>query len=283
MIAASSSGVISFGRPERGRSLKRPLKPSASYRSSQQVTVGLDTPSCWQIALPGWPSAEASTIFARSTIRCGVVRERVRRSKRLRSPRRNAATRIGSGKKYKIPRPAYYESHFCDTTLGDTGRVSRNHILCEIRAERRHLADRSTLLAGAGFLGPSPLVATMPLVSLAGQVSNVTEVLSYIVGFALAGLTVLLARTVGFDRDRAFYPVLVIVIHGSLVSNSGVPLWWPPFCLALDFTIAAGLAWTIFQRKQAAGNNEAAVRTICEQPFLRKCASVERRPRPHME
>lgn len=41
--------------------------------------------------------------------------------------------------------------------------------------------------------------------------------MAYIVGFALAGLTFLFARIVGFDRDGAFYPVLLIVIASYYV------------------------------------------------------------------
>ena len=32
-------------------------------------------------------------------------------------------------------------------------------------------------------------------------------------------------------------------LHGSLLSNPGVPTWWPPFCLAYDLTAASFLAW----------------------------------------
>lgn len=39
----------------------------------------------------------------------------------------------------------------------------------------------------------------------------------YLVGFALAALTVLLARRAGFDRDGAFYPVVLIVIASYYV------------------------------------------------------------------
>ena len=41
---------------------------------------------------------------------------------------------------------------------------------------------------------------------------HVPSQLRYLIGFALAGLTVLFAKSVGFDRDRAFYPVVLIVI-----------------------------------------------------------------------
>ena len=119
----------------------------------------------------------------------------------------------------------------------------------------------------------------------------------YVTGIVLALGSALLARVAGFDRDRAFYPTLLIVIasyyvlfaaiggsghalivesialalfaciaivgfratlwvvaaallghgvfdfvHGRLVSNPGVPAWWPAFCLAYDASLAALLA-----------------------------------------
>jgi hypothetical protein len=33
--------------------------------------------------------------------------------------------------------------------------------------------------------------------------------------------------------------------HGRLISNPGVPAWWPAFCLAYDLTAAAYLAWLL--------------------------------------
>jgi len=123
---------------------------------------------------------------------------------------------------------------------------------------------------------------------------------AFMVG-ALPALGVgLLATGSGLDRDRAFYPVVTIVIasyyalfavmgesshalileslvglaflaaavkgfksslwlvaaalvghgifdlvHGSVISNPGVPRWWPQFCLAYDVTFAAYLAWQL--------------------------------------
>ena len=120
-------------------------------------------------------------------------------------------------------------------------------------------------------------------------------------------MTFLLGRTVGFDRDRAFYPVILIVIawyyvlfavmggstraiisesvvmtifvvtaivgfklsewivalgiaghgvfdsiHGSLISNPGMPRWWPAFCGTIDIAIAAGLVWLILHGRRSA-------------------------------
>ena len=128
--------------------------------------------------------------------------------------------------------------------------------------------------------------------------------MEYAIGIALALLVSSFARLTGFDRDRAFYPTMVIVIalyyvlfaamsassralvvdslvtlafvavaaigfkrslwlvvaglagHGALdafhahvVTNPGVPQWWPAFCLAFDVAAAAFLAWLLVTRK----------------------------------
>lgn len=79
-IRASSAASSCRGRPERGRSATSASRPSVSYRFSHKLTVGRDTPTAAQIASPAIPSADASTIFARSTTRCGVVRARTHAS-----------------------------------------------------------------------------------------------------------------------------------------------------------------------------------------------------------
>jgi hypothetical protein len=121
-----------------------------------------------------------------------------------------------------------------------------------------------------------------------------------LVGALLAFSVGLFATGVGLDRDRAFYPVVTIVvasyyvlfavmgasthalvleslvgavflavaaagfrwslwvvvialaahgifdlIHATVISNPGVPGWWPEFCLTYDVTAAAYLAWLL--------------------------------------
>ena len=128
----------------------------------------------------------------------------------------------------------------------------------------------------------------------------------YVIGIVLSVGVAAFARRVGFDRDRAFYPTVLMVIasyyvlfaamsgsgqtvllesvgmtvfaiaavvgfrssawivvaalaghgvfdavHGDLLENSGVPLWWPAFCLAYDLGAAGGLAW--LTRRQPRG------------------------------
>ena len=122
----------------------------------------------------------------------------------------------------------------------------------------------------------------------------------YVIGIVLSVGVALFARYVGFDRDRAFYPTLMIVIalyyvlfavmsgsvqavviesvvmtlfaaaavagfkssawivaaalaghgvfdavHGRLIANAGVPVWWPAWCLAYDVGAAACLGWLL--------------------------------------
>ena len=122
----------------------------------------------------------------------------------------------------------------------------------------------------------------------------------YVIGVVLSLGVALFARAVGFDRDRAFYPTVMIVIasyyvlfaamsgsvqtvfvesivmtgfaiaavagfkssawivvgalaghgvfdalRGEVLKNSGVPVWWPAWCLAYDLGAAASLAWLL--------------------------------------
>jgi hypothetical protein len=124
--------------------------------------------------------------------------------------------------------------------------------------------------------------------------------MALLVGALLAVAAGLLARVSGLDRDRAFYPTVMIVVasyyclfavmgastralvleslvagafvavatlgfrsslwvvvialgahgmfdlvHGKVMSNPGVPSWWPAFCFTYDATAAGFLAWLL--------------------------------------
>jgi hypothetical protein len=123
--------------------------------------------------------------------------------------------------------------------------------------------------------------------------------MGYVVGFVLAVVVAACARLAGLDRDRSFYPTVLIVVasyyvlfavmggspralmgelmvmgvfvalalgglkwsawmvaaglaghgifdvvHASVVSNPGVPGFWPAFCGAYDVTAGVLLAYT---------------------------------------
>ena len=124
--------------------------------------------------------------------------------------------------------------------------------------------------------------------------------MALLVGAFLAFSVGLFATGLGLDRDRAFYPVVTMVIasyyalfavmgasthalvleslagavflaiavsgfrwslwvvvvalaahgmfdltHAAVISNPGVPHWWPEFCLTYDVTAAMYLAWLL--------------------------------------
>jgi hypothetical protein len=124
----------------------------------------------------------------------------------------------------------------------------------------------------------------------------------YLIGIVLALVILILLHLIGFDRDRAFYPTVLIVIasyyvlfavegganrallpealiglgfllgaligfkrnlwlvvaglfahgildffHDRVVTNSGVPAWWPAFCLTFDVVAAGFLAWLLLR------------------------------------
>jgi len=135
--------------------------------------------------------------------------------------------------------------------------------------------------------------------------------MGYGIGSLLAIFVSLFARSVKFDRDRAFYPTVLIVIasyyvlfavmggtvhaliiescvmtvfllvavvgfkfnlwivaaalaghgvfdffHGRIVTNAGVPEWWPAFCLAYDVCAGGCLAWLLRRSRATAQSPE---------------------------
>ena len=128
--------------------------------------------------------------------------------------------------------------------------------------------------------------------------------MAYAIGIALALIVACFARLTRFDRDRAFYPTVAIIVasyyvlfavmggsrhtlivelivmlafvlvavigfkfnlwlvvaclaahgvfdvfHGLVVTNPGVPQWWPAFCLTYDIGAAGFLAWLLMRSK----------------------------------
>ena len=128
--------------------------------------------------------------------------------------------------------------------------------------------------------------------------------MEYVVGVVLGLGVCVLGTVAGLERDRAFYPVMMIVIasyyalfaviggdgralgaeiaismvfvglavigfrtslwivaaailghagldlvHGDVVTNAGVPAWWPMFCASIDALAAFYLAWRLLSRR----------------------------------
>lgn len=68
---------------------------------------------------------------------------------------------------------------------------------------------------------------------------------------SLAGAVFLLFAVYGF-RSSLWLVVAALAAHGifdlvhdAAISNPGVPIWWPEFCLGYDITAAVYLGWLL--------------------------------------
>ena len=101
---------------------------------------------------------------------------------------------------------------------------------------------------------------------------------SYYVLFAVMGgsmfavtvesiaMTAFVAMAVGGFKVSPWLVVVSIashgvfdVFHGHLVTNPGLPVWWPAFCLTFDGTMAAVLAWIAARQIRPLGRARLAV------------------------
>ena len=67
----------------------------------------------------------------------------------------------------------------------------------------------------------------------------------------LAGAAFLAAAIVGFRSSLWIVAVAMAAhgvfdsVHARIISNPGVPAWWPQFCGSIDVALAAWLAWLL--------------------------------------
>jgi hypothetical protein len=80
--------------------------------------------------------------------------------------------------------------------------------------------------------------------AMSGSVQTVLLESNVMTGFSIAAV-------VGF-KSSAWIVVGALAGHGvfdalhaEVLENSGVPTWWPAFCLAFDLGAAASLAWLV--------------------------------------
>ena len=68
----------------------------------------------------------------------------------------------------------------------------------------------------------------------------------------------LVVSVVGFKRNLWFVAAALVghgvmdIFHADLVTNAGVPEYWPAFCMAYDVGAGGILAWLLMRRKIAA-------------------------------
>ena len=75
----------------------------------------------------------------------------------------------------------------------------------------------------------------------------------------VAGTAFLVAAVLGFRSSLWIVAValaahgLFDLVHGRIITNPGVPTFWPAFCGAYDLTAAAYLAWLLKSDRLKAG------------------------------
>ena len=93
---------------------------------------------------------------------------------------------------------------------------------------------------------------------MSGSIETVVAESVLMTGFAIAAV-------VGFKRSEWIVVAALAahgvmdVFHGHLVENSGVPAWWPAWCLAYDVGAAACLALLISSRSNSAAGPASRV------------------------
>jgi hypothetical protein len=72
-----------------------------------------------------------------------------------------------------------------------------------------------------------------------------------LVAEALVGVVFLILAVIGF-RTSLWVVMAALaghglfdLVHGHVLSNPGLPTWWPAFCLTYDVTAAGFLAWLL--------------------------------------
>lgn len=93
------------------------------------------------------------------------------------------------------------------------------------------------------------------IASYYGLFAVIGESVSALIIESLAMALFLVATVLGYRRNlwlvvaALFAHGVFDFFHGHVISNPGVPAWWPMFCLTYDITAAAYLAWLLTRSK----------------------------------
>ena len=106
--------------------------------------------------------------------------------------------------------------------------------------------DRDRALYPAVMIVIAAYYALFAVISGSTQVLIVESAVAVgFVGLALAGFRSTLWLVVAALAAHGIFDF----VHPRIYANPGVPVWWPPFCIAYDVAAAAYLAWLLASRK----------------------------------
>ena len=102
---------------------------------------------------------------------------------------------------------------------------------------------------------PTVAIVIAALYSLFAAIGGSTRAL---IVEAIVGVGFIALAVVGFRKSLWVVAAVLALhgvfdlVHGSFISNPGVPRWWPAFCLTYDVAAAGYLAWLIISRRSRA-------------------------------
>jgi hypothetical protein len=102
---------------------------------------------------------------------------------------------------------------------------------------------------------PTVAIVIASLYSLFAAIGGSTRAL---VVESMVGVGFIVLAVVGFRKSLWVVAAALALhgvfdsVHGSFISNPGVPRWWPAFCLTYDVAAAGYLAWLIISRRTRA-------------------------------
>lgn len=102
---------------------------------------------------------------------------------------------------------------------------------------------------------PVVLIVIAALYLLFAITANSTAAL---VEECIPALVFVMMATIGFRKNRPWLVVAGLALHGvfdffhpAVITNPGVPVWWPGWCLSYDVAAATYFAALIFWRRRA--------------------------------
>ena len=101
---------------------------------------------------------------------------------------------------------------------------------------------------------PTVLIVVASYYGLFAVISGSLRTLAYeavpmvvFIGLAIAGYK----RSAWLVAGGLIGHAIFDSFHHHIVENTGMPTWWPGFCLSIDYTLGAFLAYYLFQARNS--------------------------------
>lgn len=99
---------------------------------------------------------------------------------------------------------------------------------------------------------PTVLAVVATYYGLFAVMGNSTEA---IIAESMVAALFFAVTAIGFKRNLWIVAAGLVghgvfdAVHGHIITNPGMPAWWPMFCGSIDVAMGVGLAWLLLQDK----------------------------------